>query len=65
MELLLRSIRKSKRISLRDLSHMTGLGKSTINSFENGKSCPTLNQLETIARALNCKMSDLYKSDYK
>ncbi len=65
MELLLRSVRKSKRLSLRDLSFRTGLGKSTISDFENGKSSPTLNQLESIAEALGCKMSDLYKSDYK
>lgn len=65
MELLLCSVRKSKRISLRELSYRTGLGKSTLNDFETGESSPTLKQLETIARALNCKMSDLYKSDYK
>ncbi len=65
MELLLRSIRKNKRISLRDLSYMTGLGKSTLNDFETGESSPTLKQLEAIAKALHCKMSDLYKSDYK
>ncbi len=65
MELLLRNVRKSKHISLRELSYRTGLGKSTISDFENGKSSPTIKQLETIAIALNCKMSDFYKSEYK
>ena len=65
MELLLRSVRKSKRISLRELSCRTGLGKSTIDNFENGKSSPTLNQLESIAQALKCRISDLYESEYK
>ncbi len=65
MNLLLWNIRKSKRLSLRELSYRTGLGKSTISDFENGKSSPTLKQLEIIARALNCKMSDLYDSEYK
>ncbi len=65
MELLLRSVRKTKRISLRELSFRTGLGKSTLNDFENGKSSPTLKQLEFIAQALSCRISDLYESEYK
>ncbi|MFG6378317.1 MAG: helix-turn-helix domain-containing protein [Lachnospiraceae bacterium] len=65
MELLLRSVRNSRNISLRELSFQTGLGKTTLNNFETGKSSPTLKQLEVIAKALGCKMSDLYKSEYK
>jgi transcriptional regulator with XRE-family HTH domain len=47
------------------LAEKTGIGKSTLNNIENGKTSPTLFQLETIAIALGCHISDLYKSDYK
>ncbi|MDE7309849.1 MAG: helix-turn-helix domain-containing protein [Lachnospiraceae bacterium] len=65
MELLLQSIRNSRNISLRELSFQTGLEKATISNFETGKSSPTLKQLESIAKALDCKISDLYESEYK
>ncbi|MCI8719024.1 MAG: helix-turn-helix domain-containing protein [Lachnospiraceae bacterium] len=65
MELLLQSIRNSRNISLRELSSQTGLEKAAISNFETGKSSPTLKQLESIAKALDCKISDLYESEYK
>lgn len=54
-----------KHISLRELSEETGIGKTTLNNHENGKTSPTLEQLEKIAIALNVKMSDLYDSFFK
>ncbi|MEY8331128.1 helix-turn-helix transcriptional regulator [Lachnospiraceae bacterium 48-33] len=65
MELLLQGIRNSRNISLRELSSQTGLEKAAISNFETGKSSPTLKQLESIAKALDCKISDLYESEYK
>ncbi|MCI9371614.1 MAG: helix-turn-helix transcriptional regulator [Lachnospiraceae bacterium] len=65
MELLLQNIRNSRNISLRELSSQTGLEKAAISNFETGKSSPTLKQLESIAKALDCKISDLYESEYK
>jgi len=65
LELLLQSIRNSRNISLRELSSQTGLEKAAISNFETGKSSPTLKQLESIAKALDCKISDLYESEYK
>ena len=37
-----------------------GIGKSTLNRLENGQTSPRLEQLERIARALGCRVSDLY-----
>lgn len=65
MKILIWRIRKSKHISLRELSYKTGIGKSTINNIENQKNSPTLMQLESIAKALECRITDLYESDYK
>lgn len=65
MKILIWRIRKSKNISLRELSSKTGIGKTTINDLENQKNSPTLLQLESIAKALDCRISDLYESEYK
>lgn len=44
---------------------MTGVSKSTLNNIENGKTSPTLANLEKIAKGLGCRISDLYDSEYK
>lgn len=65
MKILIWRVRKSKHISLRELSSKTGIGKTTINDLENQKNSPTLMQLESIAKALECRITDLYESNYK
>ena len=57
--------RRDKNLTVVELAALTGLGKSTINNIENGKTSPTLKQLELIAQATGWKMSDLYDSPYK
>lgn len=57
--------RTAKNITLIELSKKTGIGKSTLNNIENGKTSPTLFQLEMIAIALGEKITDLFDSDYK
>ena len=37
----------------------------TLNNIENGKVSPTLFQLETIAIALEVRITDLFESEYK
>ena len=65
MEIRTWEARTGKNITLVQLSKMTGIGKSTLNNIENGKTSPTLFQLELIAIALDIKLTDLYDSDYK
>ena len=48
-----------------ELAKKSGIGKSTLNNNENGKVSPTLFQLETIAIALEVKITDLFESEYK
>lgn len=50
---------------LMELAKKSGIGKSTLNNIENGKVSPTLFQLETIAIALEVKITDLFESEYK
>ena len=65
MKMLLWEVRTEKRITLLELSKRSGLGKSTINNIENGKTSPTLMQLELLAVALDVRITDLFDSKYK
>ena len=57
--------RTEKGISLMELSRRTGISKSALNNYENGKRQPNLLQLELIAKALDTSISNLYESEYK
>ncbi len=65
MEILTWYARDRKNVTLMELSELTGISKSTLNNIENGKVSPTIEQLEIIAKALGCRISDLYESPYK
>ena len=65
MKILLGKILYERKISYGQLSIMTGIPKTSIADICNGNSMPRINTLETIARALNIRISDLYESDYK
>ena len=54
-----------KNISVRQLSIMTGIPKSTINNIMNEIYSPTMNNMELLAKALKAHISDLYESKYK
>lgn len=64
MKILIWEARTSKRISLTRLSQWTGISKSTLSRIENEKTSPSMNQMEVIAKALECNISDLYYSEY-
>ncbi len=65
MKILTWKVRTSKKVTLVELSRLTGISKSTLNNIDNEKVCPTIKQLETIAKALGVRISDLYESPYK
>lgn len=65
MEILTWQARMKRGLTLRKLEELTGISRTTLNDIENGKVSPTLWELETIARALDMKISELYESDYK
>ena len=51
----IRAFRKKKRLSLIDLSKITGIAASNLSSIELGKSSPTLNTLVKIAAAFRLR----------
>ncbi|WP_294337588.1 helix-turn-helix domain-containing protein [uncultured Clostridium sp.] len=58
-------VRTAKGLKLEAVAAVTGVSKSTLNNIENGKTSPTLANLEKIAKGLGCRISDLYESEYK
>ena len=58
-------IRTAKGLKLEAVAAVTGVSKSTLNNIENGKTSPTLANLEKVAKVLGCRISDLYESEYK
>ena len=65
MMVLLWDTRTARGLTLIQLAEISGIGKSTLNNIENGKVSPTLFQLETLAIALDVKITDLFDSDLK
>lgn len=65
MKILTWHARYKKKITLVELSKITGISKSALNNIENEKVSPTLNQLEHIAEALKIHITDLFESDFK
>ena len=58
-------ISTAKGLKLEAVAAVTGVSKSTLNNIENGKTSPTLANLEKVAKGLGCRISDLYESEYK
>lgn len=65
MKILLRNYRKRKRLSIVELSRVSGLSKSTISNIENGIVSPTMLQMESLAKALDVRITDLFESEFK
>lgn len=54
-----------RNLSVRQVSIMTGVSKSTINRIVNGEVSPTADTLEALAMGLQIRISDLIDSPYK
>ena len=58
--LLIKEYRLKNNLSLLELQKLSGIGKTTINNIERGFQSPTLYTLELLAKALECKVKDLF-----
>lgn len=65
MKILLDKIMNDRNLSVRQVSIMTGVSKSTINRIVNGEVSPTADMLEILAKNLKVRISDLIDSPYK
>ena len=65
MKILLDKIMYEKNLTVRQVSYMTGIPKSTISNICNGNRVPRLDTLEQLAKGLGVKITDLFESDYR
>lgn len=65
MKILLADIMYRKNLSVRQVSYLTGIPRSTIGDIMNGKKVPRLDTLERLAEGLNVRMTDLFESNFK
>lgn len=65
MQILLSKIMQDRNLSIRQVSILTGVPRSTLNDIISGRTSPRLDTLEQIARGLKIRISDLYESEYK
>ena len=60
---MIREIRKSKLLTLKDVARMTGLTQGLISRVENDKVQPSITSLIAISRALNTPIALLFGED--
>ena len=65
MKILLSKILYQKNLSVRQLSIMSGVPKSTIQECMNENSNPKIKTLEKLAIGLKCRITDLFDSEVK
>lgn len=61
IEFLIRDIRKSKKLTLKQLQRKSGVSKKEINDIERGDKMPNIITLELIAKGLQTNITELYK----
>ena len=65
MKILLDKIMYEKNLSIRQVSILTGIPKSTIADIMSGKVSPRMDTMEQLAAGLKIKIADLYESDFQ
>lgn len=65
MKILLDKIMLSKNLTIRQVSNMTGVSKSSIQRIMNNEISPSADTLELLAKGLKVRISDLLDSPYK
>lgn len=65
MKILLDKIMISKNLTIRQVSNLTGISKSSIQRIMNNEISPSADTLELLAKGLKVRISDLLDSPYK
>lgn len=58
----IKELRKRHYLTQSQLAQLTGIGETYISRYENGKVYPTVENLWKIAKAIECKVDDLYEA---
>lgn len=64
MKILLDKIIYDKNLTIRQVSYITGIPRSTIDDIVNHRSMPRIDTLEQIAKGLKIHITDLIDSSY-
>lgn len=59
----IRNIRKAKKMTQQELADRIGKGKSTVQKYELGITCPPLDVIRKICLVLDCDFHDIVQSD--
>ena len=62
MKILLAEIMYERNLTIRQVSNMTGISKSTIHNIVTGTYSPNMDTLELIAAGLKVPFEDLYET---
>lgn len=65
MKILLDKIIYEKNLTIRQVSILTGIPKSTISDIISGKSSPRMDTMEKLAIGLKTRIVDLYESPFQ
>ena len=65
MKILLGEIMCKKNLTVRQVSVITGLPKSTISDIVSGRSSPRMETMEQLAVGLKVRITDLFESPSK
>lgn len=65
MRILLDDILAKKNLSIRQVSILTGVPRSTIEDIILGKRSPRMSTMEKLAEGLNVRITDLFDSPLK
>ncbi len=65
MKILLQEYMYSKNLTIRQVSVVTNIPKSTISNISSGKRMPRMDTMEQLAKGLKIRITDLFESPYK
>ena len=65
MKILLQEYMIRKNLTVRQGSVMTDIPKSTIADIQNNKAMPRMDTMESLAKGLKVKITDLFDSPFK
>lgn len=65
MKILLGDLMYKKNLTIRQVSVLTGIPKSTLEDIISGKRSPRMDMMEKLAAGLHVRIEELYDSEYK
>lgn len=65
MKILLGEIMYKKNLTIRQVSIMSGVPKSTISDIISGRTSPRMETMEKLAAGLKIRITDLFESPYQ